>query len=433
MKRRIKSLFYASIAALSLVSLIFFSNQSQEGNVLQTSVLTTLKAISQKIAIENPTDLSIEKVTLRKIAAPTEDFNYYKYKATLIVHNYGGSIVDGKVVLSAGEPLKSAFVRNSEEGFTLRAGGTYIIDDYEVVFDGNFNGGDIDFALAIKDKTEPTLENNRYTVAVFEKKAKISSIAITELDTNGEFTLGFNVPEYAKDYDFHFLTTADEEVAAGDYKYESSPVGDRDYEYGIIENDSLNINSKKWYDRKFSVENKKSIKFSESPFEDDVDHYLYVKATASDGSYLISDVLEFPSQQELTRAEFAKYMLELTDAKLLTKGEILYEDVDEDDAYAPYIKTLYNLGLLDPEKLNFGPDEKISRAETLPIVLHYFDVDLQTSAGAPHFSDVSEGEYLYNFAETLYATGPGAAFGDKLHPETIATKNFVKYLVNAYK
>ncbi|MFA5793413.1 MAG: S-layer homology domain-containing protein [Candidatus Gracilibacteria bacterium] len=433
MKRRIKSLFYASIGALSLVSLIFFTSQTQNVNVLQSSVLSTLKAINERITLEHPVDLSIEQITLKKIAAPTEDFNYFKYNVTLLVHNYGGTLVDGQLILSGGEGQKSSFVRNTDEGFTLRAGGTYIIENYEVVFSGDYNGGEVDFRLVLKDKPENVLANNKYVVPVFEKKAKINNIEIKNLDENGEFVLNFSVPEYAADYDFQVFTGMGEDVAGGDFQYESISVGDKYYEYGKFENDLKNIVSKDWYARTVSAESAKQIKFSEAPFADDVNHYLYVKAVADDENYLISDVLEFPMQEELTRAGFAKYFLDLADAKLMTKGELLYEDVKEDDFNTPYIKTLFNLGLLDPEKSMYRPEDKITREEMLPIVLHYFDVDLQTSAGAPHFEDVNEGEYLYNFAETLYATGPGEAFGEKFHPGMPATKNFVKYLVNAYK
>lgn len=433
MKNGSKFLKYSIAMVVALAVSVFLGRFSQNFNYLQTSLVAILNDIAQ----DNkpiPPDLAIENVTLRKIADPTKDFNYYKYYANVVIKNYGGSIVNSTVTLG-GKDQKYIFARNSPEGLTLQRGKSYIVDQYEVLFHGDYNAGDIIFTVGIQDHVDPNKENNFYTYSVFESSPKLQSIEVEQILNNGTFEITFEPESYALNTDnFEIYVSDSIDVSEDDCRYDEILKDEKIYGYFRVKNSKEYVADDGWESEERPELDSHFVKFSDNPFLDTTDHYFYVKAfNPETGNYAVSNILKFPIQDELNRAEFAKLFLDYADVEIYDKGESYYADVSVDAWYSPYVQTLYNLGLINNSSFNYKPDDGITREDALRVVLDYFDLDLIIPDGAPHFADVDENSLIYPYVEALYGSNKGRVFDKEFKPNQPATANYLKYLINEFK
>lgn len=437
LRKNLKNFIYLLFSIVSLGMFVHFGLPEKDTNILETSVLTVLKAVNESIPKEFP-DLSIEKITLKQIEAPKSNFNYYKFKATLVIHNSGGNIIDRKLMISAGENQKYAFVRNTPAGFSLMKGQNYIIDNYEVLFDGKYNGGNLKFEIKLMDTEDSNENNNEYTASVFAAPPIIKDFRIKEILSDGTIAFEFTPPSENFPKEDWALFVA-EKMGAEDLKenYAQVYTQNRLYDYFTISDLSEALGKGVWGKTVLNLgEAGDSLffKIADDPFKNEKDYYVYLKATDTfTGNFVASDVIKLTKYSVLTNAAFAKYFVDCIGISPDGSGEILFDDVVSGEWYAPYVQTLYNAGLLGADYYNFYPEKEMLRGEALKIVIEYFDGDLKIPKGAPHFSDIKETDSIYPYAEAFYAGFKSLPFGSYLNPELPATKNYVKYLIDAYK
>lgn len=428
-----KTLVYllSGLIALVIVTNLFFGAANVK--ILETSVLSILQNLAEKNA-PIPADLSIENVVLRKVASPSKKFNYYKYNATIVVSNNGGSLKNGRVLLSSGREQKYTLVKNTDQGFSLKGGEKYIIRNYEIVFDGNYNGGELEIKIEVVDSVDTKKENDIYKLVIFESEPKISDIKVKEILPDGTVLIDFNaIPFSKREHEYYLMTAESLAFDAKDARYAEIETEKNIYGYARIRNSIANINAG-FEEESLSIDEAREINFSKNPLNFDGEFYVFLKAVdPTSGNYAISNVLRFGQQSALTKAEALNFFIEYADIQPATSGEVPYEDVKLEDWFYFHVLTFHNLGLLDLDAVNFYPGNPMTRAASLALVMKYFDVDLGVSNAGPHFSDVDETHYLYPYVEGLLLFGNSVSFGEKFYPEKSTTKDFLKYLINEYR
>ncbi|MFA6917877.1 MAG: hypothetical protein WC285_03520 [Candidatus Gracilibacteria bacterium] len=407
-KKNLKMLGYAMIAVIALGAGVYYSMLTQVTNdhFLETSVLNVLKTVDKSFETDVPPDLAIEDVILEKVQNPGINFNYYKYKATLVVKNYGGTLVNAPVVLHGDTNQKYSFVRNTTKGFYLQKNGTYIIRDYDVLFDGNYNGGKITLTIDVKDKVDSNLANNSISTTVLELPPKIKDISLNGISDEKSFTVGFEKNPNFEKYNFEIVTKRQYDFPADQLKYAETSGSGHVYGYYRAPNNSDIVTSTDWQKITDLSKGDISVKFTEDPFSDVDEHYMYLKATNPEtGYYVVSNIIKFPRYSALTYGDFAKIFADYT-GNDVTNNAALYSE--------------------------YNPAKTISRGEVLKTVLNTAKVNLATNSLDNHFQDVTVQDTLYPYAEALYDKGLWGTFGYRLNPEFPATSDYMEYLLYSF-
>ena len=120
----------------------------------------------------------------------------------------------------------------------------------------------------------------------------------------------------------------------------------------------------------------------------------------------------FAPNRQLNRAEVSKVIVLATGIDLDTTGGPHFPDVEEGAWYYDYIETMYNQGWINgyPDGY-FRPGVGINRAEIAKMVVNAFEIDPDL-AGAPHFDDVTSADWFYSYVETAYNNGLMRGYGD---------------------
>ncbi|MFA5947564.1 MAG: S-layer homology domain-containing protein [Candidatus Gracilibacteria bacterium] len=414
----------------------FVMNKYNSKNTQSSLLALTFDIKDEVIKRTAPPDISIEKITLHKVSDPSPNFNYYRYKSTIVIHNYGGDIKAANITIQSGDNQKHSFLRNNENGFYLDYDNTFILEDYEVLFDGNFNGGKVSVSLKILDQEEFNLKNNSYTVDIFELPANIDNIGVKKILENNMLLLDFKIPnEYVKNNKFEIYTVKGTDLKEEELRY-AEVFDDKTKKvlsYYRVKNSKDIINSNNWLSTESQILDSYFFPFPVDLFTNKDVYYLFIKATNNEtGYYGVSNVIKFVPYAEMNKAEFANILVKDGKINIDNRGEIYFEDVDSSSWYAPYVQTLYNLGLISANENKYRPDNLIKRSEILSAIFDYYDVDLQIKDDAPHFSDLNGSENFYPYVETLYASGKSYIFGDSFNADSYATKEFLKYLIYEY-
>jgi len=120
----------------------------------------------------------------------------------------------------------------------------------------------------------------------------------------------------------------------------------------------------------------------------------------------------FAPNRQLNRAEVSKIIVLATGVDIDTTGGPHFPDVDQSAWFYDYIETMYNEGWINgyPDGM-FRPGVGINRAEIAKMVVNGFALD-QDLSGAPHFDDVNAGDWFYGYIETVYNNGAMRGYGD---------------------
>lgn len=120
----------------------------------------------------------------------------------------------------------------------------------------------------------------------------------------------------------------------------------------------------------------------------------------------------FAPNRQLNRAEVSKVIVLATGVDIDTTGGPHFPDVDQSAWFYDYIETMYNEGWINgyPDGM-FRPGVGINRAEIAKMVVNGFALD-QDLSGAPHFDDVTAGDWFYGYVETVYNNGAMRGYGD---------------------
>lgn len=366
-------ILYAIIGLFSLYSVNNVNVSDGSFKFMETSLVSILENVAQSNKFE-PVDLGIQNVTLKKISDPTPDFHYYKYVANIVIKNFGGDLKNGDLILRAGSNQKHNFVKNDTEGFSLAKNQVYIIENYEILFDENYNGGKLTIELKLPEKTDYFLENNKFEVNIFELPPKIQSLSVAGIKNDDIYQLSFDPLDYnILNNGFEIYTSNSLNFDDEDARYAETVAGDKILGYYRIKNSEKLIKNGNWSLMQGTDGDPHFIKFAKKPFEDDAAHYIYLKSTdPASGNYIISNIIEVVPQKSLNRETFANLFAGYTGTNL--------DVVKKDDA-----------------------TNTISRGEVLKIVTDNFNIDLAKSVD------------------------------HQLMPNLPATKNYLKYLIYEYK
>lgn len=394
--------------SLLTCSLYGYTVGTAKSNFLETSFVSVLNSVADDVVTTpmlEPVDLGITNVTLRKVANPSDDFNYYKYEANVSIKNYGGDLKNGQLVLQAGDGQKHLFVRNDADGFSLLKGQSHVIENYEVLFDGNYNAGSITFEIKLPEKVDYYGGNNKYTVSLFNDGSKIDGLEIGTINEDNSVGLNFKPSNSLLSLNgFEVYESDDIPFDKNEEQYSEVNASDQPYGYSKIKNSLESIQTGKWSLLQDTDADAHLLKFSKNLFEDKATHFIYLKSTDKDsGNYAFSDIIKLSPQKELTRSYFAKYFVDYTGITLADKWENIFTDVKSDDWYALDVQTLYDLGLIKNNQKDYNPDLSMTRGDTLKVVSNYFGVKLNS-----------------NDWETI-------------NPKFPATKMYLKQLINEYK
>lgn len=427
-------IFYAIAALVSLYVINNTKAPAGDFNYMETSLVYLLENVAHKNRIE-PVDLGIQNVTLRKIAEPTQEFNHYKYVANIVVKNYGGDVKNKQLILQAGDNQKHNFVKNDAEGFSLAKGQTYIIENYEILFDGDYNGGKLTVELKLPEKIDYFEENNKFEVNVFELPPKIQAITISEIKEDGTIQLSFDPLNYTVSTNGFEIYKSDAlSFDENDSKYAETASDNKIYGYYRIKNSEKLMQNADWSLVQGADRDPHSIKFAENPFDDTAAHYIYLKSTnLESGNYVVSNIIEFVPQKELNRAAFARFFVDYSGVGLANDEVNYFEDVSDTSWYAPYVKTLYKLGLIKSDAFRFNPNNLMTRGDALRVVMDYFDIDLADTGETQPFKDIALDDPLSPYVKALFASGKAGIFSETFKSDKPATKNYLKYLIYEYK
>lgn len=150
-------------------------------------------------------------------------------------------------------------------------------------------------------------------------------------------------------------------------------------------------------------------------FNDDADIPSWADEAISElgaiGVMTGADDGNFYPNSELNRAEVSKVIVLAADVAIDTTGGAHFPDVNEGDWFYDYVETMYNYGWIDgyPDG-TFGPAGIINRAEMAKMVVNAFEIS-EVDNG-PSFSDVSPSDWFYSYVETVKAHAIMLGFGD---------------------
>ena len=423
------------LVSISTALMIFIAGnlliKKSDYSILTTSVLAMLQNVAEEYA-PSPPDLEIESVSLVKTGEPSSSLNYHKYESTVIIHNSGGNLANARVTLNGGENQKTVIVRNTDEGFSLAAGESYIVRDYELLFDGDYNGGTAKITVNVIDKVDIDLSNNFYTAEFYEYSPKITGIILQEVLEDGTLVLGFDNSKFLDKRHVYEVYSANAINIDGDRRFVETSFDEDVYQYFRIKNSVDTLNE----DFDFVETTELDAHFVElgyDPFVESDATYIYIKAiNPQNGYYAISNVLAFSKGDNFTRGEFAKIFVDYAGTTINDAGFSYFTDVPEEDENYSYIQTLYNSGVLNTTRNAYRPSSIMTRGEVLETVINYYDVDLKIGKGAPHFEDVDEDNQYFTYAETLYVTGGASAFSEYITLNKPASISYLRHLINEY-
>lgn len=115
---------------------------------------------------------------------------------------------------------------------------------------------------------------------------------------------------------------------------------------------------------------------------------------------------KFRGGDSLNRAEMAKIAVMIRavdDADMVVPETPSFSDVKKTDWFYKYVETAKSLGIVsgDAGKTTFRPADSVNRAEATKFFVNAAELEEDTNGG-PHFSDVKESDWFYNFVETSY-------------------------------
>lgn len=157
----------------------------------------------------------------------------------------------------------------------------------------------------------------------------------------------------------------------------------------------------------------------------------YIQKLAQRG--IVNNAEKFNPEGRLTRAEFLKIVIKTTGWDLTGATLPGYEDVSSSHTLAKYIALGAKKGLVNKDAKKFRPDDTITRAEAMKILLVALGADVASITPAS-FDDVAKTSDLAKFIEKAKALGIVSGQGNKFRPnDSISRSEISKVVVNAFK
>ncbi len=118
--------------------------------------------------------------------------------------------------------------------------------------------------------------------------------------------------------------------------------------------------------------------------------------------------------QNITRAELVKIVIEaLSENTYGMEYQGYFSDVSSTDWHWKYIEKAYELGIVDGyDDGTFGPSNEVNRAEAVKIIITGFDIDTSGSHTGGVFDDISAMDWYFKYIMTAYEEGLVSGYGD---------------------
>ncbi|MBP7671015.1 S-layer homology domain-containing protein [Candidatus Gracilibacteria bacterium] len=347
---------------------------------------------------ESISDLVIEDVRLKLVAEPKEFFNFYRYKADVLIGNLGGDLEDGVITVKAGDDGEKIVLKEID----LANGGSYLLEDLEVLVEGEWNFQNVTIEVILHNAEELVRTNNRYETEVygFSDKLDITKKALEKARLSG------------------LEVWYSDDLKVREENYRESLEDGLVESYGVIEMNGEILAGDDF--RKISG------------FTGKEGFYFLKEEGAESYEFRVSDILHLTNGQILTRGDFAALFLAEVGLKADIPEVEFLSDVALDDEMAAEIYTIYGLGILKDEEGFLRPEKLMTRAEALQAVFDYFDVEFLTEE-VVEFSDVEIDSPLQDYLATLVSGENFSAFGEEFRPDDPVSNGFIKFLINEYR
>jgi len=396
------SLFFLGIFAVYNNDFFDKSVDNSEAYILETSIIHSLENFIEYKKMED-FDLEIIDVFVNDITKPSSYFNFFKYDVDLVIKNNGGVVNNANIVIS-----------NSQEEYkynindlNLDENSEYIVSNYEILFPGEYNSGEVKLSLNVTNQDEVNTKNNSFNFEIFQDNAGID-ISFIDFITNNyshNFELFFSDKILLRDGNYNEVFIEDKDENLVFYTYQNTK--------DLIADDA-------W---------KKIKKYNQE------NAYFFLKSSDNNkNNFSVSNIWNIPKTEKLNRSEFAKYFIKFSDIEILDSGLNFYTDIDESNKNYKYIQTLYNLGLLDSYSTEYLPYDEMTRSEALVMIIEYFNVDFAIhDFDSFDFIDVDKDDSIYPYVLTLYSNESAKYLSEYFQADEALTKDFLIFLIDAYK
>lgn len=149
---------------------------------------------------------------------------------------------------------------------------------------------------------------------------------------------------------------------------------------------------------------------------------------------MVNNAEKYNPDNNLTRAEFLKIIMNAAGWKIGTGTTAVFSDVPSDMWYAPYVSLALSKGMISPNT-QFRPNDTISRAEAAKIIVKIFGVKTAPVKGT--FADMDVSSDLTQYAEVAKTLGifSGQIIDGKLNfrpNDSITRAEIAKVIANAF-
>lgn len=149
---------------------------------------------------------------------------------------------------------------------------------------------------------------------------------------------------------------------------------------------------------------------------------------------MVNNAEKYNPDNNLTRAEFLKIVMNAAGWKIGTGTTNVFSDVASDVWYAPYVSLALSKGMINSNS-QFRPNDTISRAEAAKIIVKLFGVKMSNVKGI--FADMDTSSDLTQYAEVAKSLGifSGQVLDGELKfrpNDSITRAEIAKVIVNAF-
>ncbi len=118
--------------------------------------------------------------------------------------------------------------------------------------------------------------------------------------------------------------------------------------------------------------------------------------------------------QNITRAELVKIVVEALEESVYGMDyQGYFSDVTDDDWHWKYVEKAYELGIIGGyDDGTFGPSNDVNRAEAVKIIVGAFGIDTSGTHEGGVFDDVSAMDWFFKYVMTAYDEGLVSGYGD---------------------
>ena len=151
---------------------------------------------------------------------------------------------------------------------------------------------------------------------------------------------------------------------------------------------------------------------------------------------VINNTEKYNPDNNLTRAEFLKIVFNAAGLKATATGATIFKDVESNIWYSPYVSLALSKGIVTNKNTNFRPNDSISRAEAAKIIVGIFGANVTGVKLSFADVDASSDLMKYIETAKTLGFFSGQTIGGKLNfrpNDSITRAEIAKVVVKAFK